>query len=1274
MAARPFLRKLLVTCLVLLAALAACVLAVWLALGLLISPARVCRMARSRLAEELGCHVEVGGAEVGLLSGVVLRGIRLREDAASEPWASAEELRLSHRVAALLRGQIDVVSVHVVRPQLVVNDTSLGRLRRLAEKPSGDARFPSTIVVEGGALRVERTSALPGVEELHAAPISIRVSNPDQRGKLVHVLAEAALAVGNVALELQVDQTQQATRFHGSANQLRLQGLPRQWLPEEVRARREVRELQGVVSAVVDGRVAWGGARPSVSHVARLHFDEVSFQPEDIGLAVRDLSGDATVIPGRLTLANVTGRLGPSRLKLDDFQLNFGPSAAPGDLHVRGTVRDVVLDGPVRAALPQAVQAACKSLGVRAGAADVEFRLSRQGKEKPQLTLDVELRELVLQPQAFAYALPPVSGRVRYDSASGTVTLDDIEGRDDRLSLEVDGTIQTGADPPGLRLRGRADGVPLDDELLKALPASIASLWKDLGIRGGKIDAGVVVSAQGGKDVRVGAALDFHEVRLRPSAFPYDLPLLAGRLRLSPGGEVDIERVSGARNGVSLSATGTVDVSGEKVASRVRIAASGLPVDDRLLEALPETTRQALADAGLGGGTVDVDLVVQGAGGPLTVDAEVALDGCSARPKAFPYAIRDLHGKLRWTEKSQSLALESVTGTHGPAGILLSGQMDFSRAKEPKFELQIQAANVALDDDLRAALPPEWLKLWQRHQPRGAIDLHGRLLSGEDGKLAFLGAATLRGCRIVAPQLPRPLEDIQGVVRMDPQSLSLEHVAASVGTSRVQVDAVQRQDKEGPRLETLSLVASDLRVDKALVASLPDPLRAKLAPLAPAGTLDLRLSYFDAGKEGPRTRVAATLRGLAVNAAPGGPRLTDLRGEVRSDGRTLILSALRGKLASTAVDLDGVVALEPGAGDTAVQIRLPRCRLTRAMLDAIPKPVAETLLPLNPTGTVEASASIRSSTPDAAPHLDSASIAFEDVVLTTEPRMDRLSGTLTFLAQAASPGSSVVALSLSRARVAGLSCQDLSLHGLLKPGSLDVQDMDWALYGGRVSGQLRFQTAEPLAYAGQLQVAHLDLESLLSAFGDPKNAPSGWLRGTIEFEGKGSKLSALELKGACKVDRGRLYELPLITAIWNLLAFQVPAKGTLTDAYTEFRIRDSVLHIDHFVLTGRSMPLDITGTIALDPGRELAQQKIDLLFTVARQPQILDQLPLIGWVKEQSYDRLTGYFLQASATGTLGEPKVNVLPKLLVDPIGGFWSVLRRVASEGVPAARNNPK
>ena len=384
--------------------------------------------------------------------------------------------------------------------------------------------------------------------------------------------------------------------------------------------------------------------------------------------------------------------------------------------------------------------------------------------------------------------------------------------------------------------------------------------------------------------------------------------------------------------------------------------------------------------------------------------------------------------------------------------------------------------------------------------------------------------------------------------------------------------------------------------------------------------------------------------------------MTDLRGELYGDSKALTLAGLRGRSAGVTMEVDGTIALEPEAGDTTVQIRVPRFQLTPDLLERLPERYVSGFKSLAPRGALQATASIVARGAGGAPFLASALIALDNVSLATAPPLDRLTGTASFVADPEHPGSGAVSVNLSRARYAGLAVQDFSAHGTVSKELLDIDDADWSLYGGRVAGAIRMELGTPLKYSGEFRISHLDLESLVAAMGETEDAPSGWLRGTVQFRGTGQKTAGLNLRGSCVVDRGHLYDLPLVTGVWNLLSLQLPDEGALSDAGADFRIQDGVIHVDQALLTGESIPLGITGTIQLEPGVKFDEQKINLLFTGERRRGFLDRLPIIGWIK--AVDGVDFRIEKGKTLGLVGESgcgksTIGRLILRLLDPDNG---------------------
>jgi len=103
-----------------------------------------------------------------------------------------------------------------------------------------------------------------------------------------------------------------------------------------------------------------------------------------------------------------------------------------------------------------------------------------------------------------------------------------------------------------------------------------------------------------------------------------------------------------------------------------------------------------------------------------------------------------------------------------------------------------------------------------------------------------------------------------------------------------------------------------------------------------------------------------------------------------------------------------------------------------------------------------------------------------------------------------------VQLQTAELRAGGIGYRDLTTHALLKVGKLDLDPLGVTLPGGRISGRLSAEAAEPprLSLALRQEGAGLDLRSLLQAYGLPPQA-SGSVEIDTTLQGAGGDLQAL---------------------------------------------------------------------------------------------------------------------------------------------------------------------
>jgi len=290
------------------------------------------------------------------------------------------------------------------------------------------------------------------------------------------------------------------------------------------------------------------------------------------------------------------------------------------------------------------------------------------------------------------------------------------------------------------------------------------------------------------------------------------------------------------------------------------------------------------------------------------------------------------------------------------------------------------------------------------------------------------------------------------------------------------------------------------------------------------------------------------------------------------------------------------------------------------------------------------------------------------------PKTIRISGSgiarLTFTARSWREPAILGAMSLDDLSYGNLDADRLSADFAYKDRKLDIPELVMGAYGGKVRiKDTRIDTADG-SWQTNAHMAHLDLESLVGAFGlEGRDAPSGVMRGDVQMSGRHLSPESFSGEGTIKLSRGRLYSFPLLVSVFNVLDLKLPRRSPVTDAYGDFRIDKGRLQLRDLLFSGGSVPAHMEGEISLTGADSLKQMPIDLIVTVAKQEGILDQIPLVNWAKHYTLDYLRRLVLQARVKGTFGEYKVDTLSSPLTSPIRKMFSLLERFTP--APPGRN---
>ncbi|MDR3622485.1 MAG: AsmA-like C-terminal region-containing protein [Paludisphaera borealis] len=475
--------------------------------------------------------------------------------------------------------------------------------------------------------------------------------------------------------------------------------------------------------------------------------------------------------------------------------------AVAGDADVKGGLYGLTLSDTVRQRLPAEFGPSFDAMALKSGEIDLELKklAYRPGETtKPKLDYDVQalLHNGVCECPKLPFPINRLSAKVGVKN--GVLTIDYAEGGNGSTTVRAKGTMAVG-DPETAPLDLQVDvlGLELDQRVKDRTPPEYLELW-DVFKPEGRVDALVALLRRTpGGPIGVGATFNCRDVAAVYRHFPYPLKNLNGTLKLEKRQlTVDLQGPVGDK---PARMTGTIDDPGPDAVVNLDIEAESVPIDKAFLGALPPEVRpwvDRFNPAGAVKGKAHIfrkPLVGPNVNpeGQIAVDAELDLNGrCEITWDELPYTVRNLSGRL---EIHPDLwVFSKMVGRNGQALITGAGRIeklpgpDLPNGDPPlKIDLDIAAANLPFNDDLRKSLQAAWQKSWAIINPSGASDVTAKVRiepNTPDNTRITISPRPESGIRLVVPKAAEPgVEPGQKIeLRMDDALGQFEFVNGKV--------------------------------------------------------------------------------------------------------------------------------------------------------------------------------------------------------------------------------------------------------------------------------------------------------------------------------------------------------------------------------------------------------------------------------------------------------------------------------------------------------------
>jgi hypothetical protein len=456
--------------------------------------------------------------------------------------------------------------------------------------------------------------------------------------------------------------------------------------------------------------------------------EDISIRDRRFPYAIDHLNGRIDLNQSTVTVNGLSGRHGDVTLKIQGWTRGYGDER---QYQYRATSDSMTLDGDLYAALQpdhKRLWDAFRPTGI----IGVDYRMMRTTPTDARRTVAVELKGVDARYRKFTYPLRELTGTLRFDRDS--ITVSDVVSTvgDRRIALNGEVTRRS-SDAPLYYFSIDANNVPLNDTLYESLPpqhrkmceqfdaVGVADVWARVFSRNDQNEVGPV-------SFLADVSLDLET--FKPALLPFALTDVKAQAAVTPE-LLDLKRLDGRRDQSELTATGHVrfaaGAAGQQV--QLRVSAENVAVDKTLVGMLPESLEKRVAAFHLGGG-VDVTVDYRQVDGNAPPDYTVAVD-CLANTIAherFAYPLKGLRGTIQVDRNT--ITFDTLQGH--PAGapasdatpvVRLDGTLSLKDGSLSGGRLSVAARDIPFAPELVVLMPAAWARVYRDLAPSGPFDL-----------------------------------------------------------------------------------------------------------------------------------------------------------------------------------------------------------------------------------------------------------------------------------------------------------------------------------------------------------------------------------------------------------------------------------------------------------------------------------------------------------------------------------------------------------------------
>ena len=449
------------------------------------------------------------------------------------------------------------------------------------------------------------------------------------------------------------------------------------------------------------------------------------------------------------------------------------------------------------------------------------------------------------------------------------------------------------------KLSAAIAGLEFDEELVRALHPFLTQKTIDLLAKfeyAGRTDLDAELAFQDGIWKPHVLTLDFSDLSFSFREFPYKVERVTGNLRVDATAELAFNLATKPGEPLKATIQGLYTNVFTHPAGQVRIVGENVPIDERLMAALPAKQRSVVASL-KPAGSVNADLLIKknAPGIPLGKIFEIGLNNISIEYAKFPYPLHKICGVLRLDDDVWTFT--DVVGNNGSALVRCGGYLKpvtihTEAHAEPGSELliQINATELPLDEQLAKAIPdPHQRELLASFQIKGKANIAAevRFLSGRPKIDLRFSAVPCSGLSLQPGKFPYRLDDVQGQIDYANGRISSSMLKAKNRKTEIHCGLECNFSSDGQWMLSLNPLTIDwLEADAELADALPTGLRGLRDNLKLDKPLNLRgfISFSKAVGEQPLVSVWDIGLFLHQNSVNFGFPMDNIFGDVRLTG------------------------------------------------------------------------------------------------------------------------------------------------------------------------------------------------------------------------------------------------------------------------------------------------------------------------------------------------------------------------------------------------------